>query len=214
MRSDPRASGRSMLRVRIASLTAVVLLLAGSCRGERDIAGGAGTESSGVKLPDRWNLGHPATPAQLARLDIDANPSGVGLPPGRGTYAAGAITYRQQCAMCHGMKGEGLPPFPPLVGAEPRDSFPFGRNAALPKTIGNYWPYATTLYDYIHRAMPYNAPGSLTPDQVYGLVAYLLAENGVTPKTLVIDAKSLPGVKMPARRRFVPDDRQGGAEFR
>jgi len=81
-------------------------------------------------------------------------------------------------------------------------------------TIGNYWPYATTLYDYINRAMPLTAPGSLSPDEVYGLVAFLLWKNEIVPESAVMDARSLPRVVMPARDRFVPDDRKGGPEIR
>lgn len=147
-------------------------------------------------------------------MDIDANPAGVGLPPGRGTYERGATVYAGQCASCHGARGEGQGPYPRLVGAEPKNGFPFGRDPKIPHTIGNYWPYATTLYDYIHRAMPLTAPGSLAPADVYSLVAYLLAENEVVPRSAVIDATSLPTVQMPARRHFVPDDRSGGPGFR
>lgn len=103
---------------------------------------------------------------------------------------------------------------PQLIGVAHADTFAFGNDPKIPKTIGNYWPYATTLYDYIHRAMPYGAPGSLRPREVYSVVAFLLAENQVIPREAVIDAKTLPKVRMPARSRFVPDDRKGGASFR
>ena len=121
--------------------------------------------------------------------------------------------YAQQCASCHGAKGEGIPPNPKLVGAEPRD-FSFANDAKIAKTIGNYWPYATTLYDYINRAMPFATPGSLPPSDVYSVVAFLLAENGIIDKRTAIDARTLPRVRMPARDRFVTDDRRGGAGFR
>ena len=202
---------RALLTMRavVASTIAVAVLSCG--RSDRNTAG---VGASRPDLPARFEFGQPATPAQLAALDIDANPLGAGLPAGRGTYAQGAATYAQKCASCHGAKGEGMAPNPQLIGAEPRDSFPFGKDPKIPKTIGNYWPYATTLYDYIHRAMPLTAPGSLQSDEVYGLVAYLLAENGVVPKTTVVDAASLPKIVMPARRHFVPDDRKGGPVFR
>ncbi len=145
--------------------------------------------------------------------DIAVRPDGKGLPPGRGTAQGGAALYAERCASCHGASGrEG--PFDRLVGREPRDGFPFGRDPRLVKTIGNYWPYATTLYDYIHRAMPLNAPGSLAPDQVYGLVAYLLWRNEIIADTAVIDAHTLPRGVMPAHNRFVVDDRRGGSEIR
>ena len=101
-----------------------------------------------------------------------------------------------------------------LVGREPRQGFPFGRDRRFVPTIGNYWPYATTIYDYVNRAMPLNAPGSLEPDEVYGLVAWLLWRNEIISDTTVIDRQSLPRITMPARSRFVPDDRKGGPEVR
>lgn len=159
------------------------------------------------------SIGRAASGTEIRAWDIDANPGGAGLPPGRGGYERGVRVYAEQCASCHGAKGEGIPPNPRLVGAEPRD-FSFGRDAKLAKTVGNYWPYATTLYDYINRAMPFATPGSLPPDDVYSVVAFLLAENGIIDRTTVIDARSLPRVRMPARDRFVADDRKGGAEFR
>lgn len=166
------------------------------------------------KLPARFDLGRPATAADIAPIDIDVNPAGAGLPAGQGTYEQGAQVYAAKCAACHGANGEGIAPAPRLVGAEPRQGFPFGKDFKIPKTIGNYWPYATTLYDYVHRAMPLPAPGSLTPDETYGLVAYLLAENQVVPRTMIIDARSLPAIQMPGRSHFVPDDRKGGEVFR
>ena len=161
-----------------------------------------------------YGLGHVPTAAEIAALNIDVNPAGVGLPPGQGTAATGATTYALKCAACHGPNGEGSGPSPKLVGNDPPAGFAFASDAKALKTIGNYWPYATTLYDYIHRAMPLSAPGSLTPDETYGLVAFLLSRNGLVPATMVIDAKSLPGVMMPARRFFVRDDRAGGQAFR
>ena len=155
-------------------------------------------------------IGRAATPAEIRAWDIDANPSGAGLPAGRGTVAEGARVYATQCAACHGARGEGIAPFPKLIGRDPQ-GFTFGRDPKLVKTVGNYWPYATTLFDYVNRAMPFTAPGTLTPDQVYGVVAWLLAENGIVPRTAVMDARTLPAVRMPARDRFVKDDRRGGA---
>jgi len=104
--------------------------------------------------------------------------------------------------------------YPKLIGREPRSDFPFGRDPKIVKTIGNYWPYSTTVFDYVRRAMPLTAPGSLSSNEVYDLVAYLLAENGIIPRDAVIDQRSLPAVKMPARDRFVRDDRTGGAVCR
>lgn len=168
-----------------------------------------------VRLPSRFrSIGRAATAEEIRAWNIDANAEGVGLPPGHGTYARGATLFATRCAMCHGAHGEGIPPYPRLIGREPRDSFPFGRDAKYPKTIGNYWPYATTVFDYVNRAMPLTAPGSQTPDDVYSLVAFLLAENEVIDRSTVIDARTLPKVRMPARDRFVRDDRSGGTVFR
>ena len=124
------------------------------------------------------------------------------------------MVYAQKCASCHGPKGEGIEKSPKLIGREPAPGFVFATDFKAPKTIGNYWPYATTVYDYIHRTMPLNAPGSLTPDEMYGLVAFLLAGNGIIPEATVIDAKSLPAVTMPAQSHFVKDNRSGGKTFR
>lgn len=156
------------------------------------------------------SIGRTATAEEIRAWNIDANATGVGLPRGKGTYDRGAVVFAQQCAACHGPKGEGIPPNPRLVGAEPRD-FSFAQDPRIPKTIGNYWPYATTLYDYINRAMPFTSPGSLPPDDVYSVVAFLLAENGIIDRRQVMDAESLPRVYMPAKNRFVPDDRAGGS---
>jgi cytochrome c len=158
-------------------------------------------------------IGRAARDVEVRTWDIDANPAGAGLPKGSGAYERGATVYAQQCASCHGPKGEGIPPSPRLVGVEPRD-FSFAGDAKLVKTIGNYWPYATTLYDYINRAMPFQTPGSMPPSDVYSVVAFLLVENGIIDRGTVIDARSLPRVRMPARDRFVADDRKGGVGFR
>ena len=159
-----------------------------------------------TKEPASLGIGRPATPAEIAAWDIDVGPDGAGLPPGRGTSADGAPIYAARCASCHGKTGkEG--PNDVLVGRQPGDAFPFARDPRAPKTIGSYWPYATTVFDYIRRAMPPDAPGSLGDNDVYNLVAYLLFLNELIPADAVIDAASLPKVKMPARDHFVPDPR-------
>ena len=165
---------------------------------------------------ERYGVGRAATAQEVAAWDIDVDTTGHGLPAGRGTAAEGASVYAAKCASCHGAKGEGQGAYPKLVqpaALDPatRDSFPFDRDFKIAKTVGNYWPYATTLYDYVRHAMPYPQPGSLTPDETYAVVAYLLAENRVIPGDAVMDARSLPRVVMPARRHFVPDDRKGTA---
>lgn len=163
--------------------------------------------------PERYGLGRTPSRAELAAVNIDILPDGKGLPPGSGTARAGAAVFAAKCALCHGPNGEGLGAFPKLIGREPRDSFQFGRDVKLVKTIGNYWPYSTTLFDYIRRAMPYQAPGSLSNEDVYNLVAFLLARNEIIAENAVIDAATLPRIQMPARKRFVPDNRKGGKQF-
>ena len=189
-----------------APLIALTLALAFGCDGREHAA----PQSN---APTRFGFGRAATAAEIAAWDIDVRPDGTGLPLGSGTALQGAPVYQRRCAICHGPTGtEG--PYDRLVGREPRQGFPFGRDPRLVRTIGNYWPYATTLYDYIHRAMPLNAPGSLTPDETYGLVAFLLWRNEIIADTAVMNATTLPRVVMPARDRFVRDNRRGGREVR
>jgi S-disulfanyl-L-cysteine oxidoreductase SoxD len=169
-------------------------------------------QSTAVARPPSFGIGRAATAAEIAAWDIDVGPDGVGLPPGRGTPAEGATIYAARCAGCHGKSGrEG--PNDVLVGRVEGEGFPFARDVRLPRTIGNYWPYATTVFDYVRRAMPPDAPGSLSDNEVYALVAHLLAWNGLVSSDAVIDAASLPKVQMPARSRFVPDTR-GAAKGR
>ena len=163
-------------------------------------------QKNAAKEPATFGIGRPATPAEIAALDIDVGPDGVGLPPGRGTAAAGAPIFAAKCAGCHGKTGkEG--PNDALVGRIPNDEFPFARDPKAPKTIGSYWPYATTVFDYIRRAMPPDKPGSLNDEEVYNLTAFLLAQNDLIAQDAAIDATSLPKVKMPARDHFKPDTR-------
>jgi cytochrome c len=198
---------------RILCLLWIVGLIAACQRSGDAPAGGGATAAAAAALPARLEIGRAATPAEIAAWDLDVNPKGEGLPPGTGTHASGTGVYAAKCAVCHGAKGEGLPPNPKLVGREPRD-FTFAEDRAHVKTVGNYWPWATTLFDYTRRAMPQTAPGSLTPDETYSVVAWMLAENEIIARDYVIDASSLPQVVMPARDRFVRDDRMGGAAFR
>lgn len=192
-----------------ASRLAALALLA-ACRRDAD----APVADRPPARPARYGIGHPADSARLALLNVDVDTAGHGLPAGSGTAAQGATIYVQKCAACHGAAGEGQATYPKLVGREPRAGFPFATDFKIPKTVGNYWPYATTVYDYVRRAMPFTAPGSLTPDETYAVVAYLLAENQVIPPEAVMNAQTLPAVRMPARDRFVNDDRHGGREFR
>lgn len=148
-----------------------------------------------------YGIGQPATNKEIHAWDIDVVPTGEGLPPGRGTVKEGSVVFAARCAACHGPTGqEG--PMDRLVGGA-------GTLASQKpvKTIGSYWPYATTLYDYVHRAMPFPAPQSLAPDEIYSVVAWLLYRNGIIPEDFVLDAQSLPRISMPNRQGFVPDPR-------
>jgi cytochrome c len=163
----------------------------------------------GDKDPRQFALGRPASAAEIAAVDIDASPSGAGLPAGSGSVDEGAKVFAANCAACHGENGEGKPPaYPQLLGG-PKGDFNFASDFKIPRTIGNYWPYATTLFDYIRRAMPLTAPGSLTPEQTYAVTAYLLSREGVIPATTTLDARSLAAVQMPALSHFAKDDRRG-----
>ncbi len=154
-----------------------------------------------VALPQttRYNMGRTPTSEEVQAWDISVGPDGKELPPGSGTAKDGARLYAQQCASCHGVTGEDAKGSPRLFGGQGT------LNTPKPiKTVGSYWPYATTIWDYIHRAMPRNKPGSLNAGQVYALTAYLLYKNGIIQENDVMDAKSLPKVQMPNRNGFLP----------
>lgn len=150
--------------------------------------------------PGTFGFGQPATTAAIAAVNIDVRPDGMGLPPGSGTAAQGASIFADKCSVCHGASGEGTSAAPRLV-----DPTPFHTGVTAP-TIGNYWPYATTVWDYINRAMPFNAPGSLTADEVYAVTAYLLAQNQIIGEDDVMNATSLPEVNMPNVNGFTSPD--------
>lgn len=161
--------------------------------------------------PASFHIGRPATAAEVSAWDIDIRPDGAGLPLGAGTARNGKPIYMTKCAACHGTGTEPIDaklPGPALMN----DSA--GANYRKLKTIGNYWPYATTIFDYVRRTMPYNAPGTLTADELYSLTAYLLFANKIIDEQTVMDARSLPKVVMPAKRLFIPDDRTSGPEIR
>ena len=147
-----------------------------------------------------YGLGRPATPREIAGWNIDVRADGQGLPPGRGSAGQGRALYADKCAACHGAKGEGKPMDALVGGAGSLAS------ANPVRTVGSYWPYATTLFDFIRRAMPFNAPQSLTADEVYAVSAYVLYLNRIVPETAVLDARSLPRVRMPNRNGFTSPD--------
>ncbi|OAF01142.1 cytochrome C [Bradyrhizobium centrolobii] len=156
---------------------------------------------TGAQAQSPYGIGRPATPAEIAGWNIDIGRDGSNLPEGRGTVSHGREVFDQQCAACHGEKGEGGVG-DRLVGGQGT------LGTAKPiRTVGSYCPYATTLFDYIRRAMPQNAPQSLSNDDVYAVSAYLLSLNGLVGADGTLDAKSLAAIKMPNRDGFVGDAR-------
>jgi len=148
-----------------------------------------------------YGVGESASMEQIAAWDIDVRPDGLGLPDGSGSVDKGMEIYDTQCASCHGAFGEGMGRYPKLSGGEGSLS-----EDRPEKTVGSYWPYATTLWDYIHRAMPFFAPQSLTDDQVYALTAYVLNLNYIVESDFVADKNTLPAVEMPNRDNFLWQD--------
>jgi cytochrome c len=149
----------------------------------------------------KYQVGRAPTPDEVKAWDISVATDGTGLPEGSGTVAQGKDVYASKCAKCHGGQGQGGDEGP-LVGGK-------GTLASSKplKTVGSYWPYATTLFDYVNRAMPFKQPGTMTANQVYAVSAYVLFLNGIIPENAVMDAKTLPQVKMPNRNGFVSDPR-------
>ncbi len=148
-----------------------------------------------------FGVGHRPTPAELRAWDIDVRGDGAGLPPGSGSVAQGKTIFAKKCAMCHGAKGEG--------GVGPTLAGGIG-TLATPnpiKTVGSYWPYAPPVFDYIRRAMPYNAPQSLTADETYAVTAYVLRLNGLVAADAIMTGATLPKVVMPNRNGFSGDPR-------
>lgn len=153
---------------------------------------------SSAALAESPNLGRAASPEEIASWDISIGPDGAGLPPGSGTAKQGETVYIAKCLACHGEKGAG----------KPNDHLVGGTGSLAPgqapvKTVGSFWPYATTVFDYVRRAMPLNESKSLTDDEVYAVVAYILQLNGVVGENDTINAQTLPQVRMPNRDGFV-----------
>jgi S-disulfanyl-L-cysteine oxidoreductase SoxD len=149
-----------------------------------------------------YGVARPANPEQIRARDISVAPDGTGLPAGRGTAARGRALFAAKCASCHGERGKGSADFPALSGG--RGTL----DSHVPVlTVGSYWPCATTVWDYIHRAMPYQNPGSLTPDEVYSITAYVLFMNQIVGEREELNETTLPEVKMPNRNGFIPDPR-------
>jgi cytochrome c len=154
---------------------------------------------------EHYGFGRAPSPTEIEAWNIDVRADGEGLPPGHGSALQGATIFAAKCAACHGDKGErSAAPIEPLVGGAGTLA-----SAKPLKTVGSYWPYAPTLFDFIHRAMPFNAPQSLSTDEVYALTAYLLSLNGIIGSDAVLDAKSLAKLAMPNRDGFEVHDWRG-----
>jgi len=154
---------------------------------------------STAALAETPDLGRPATPEEIAAWDISIGPDGAGLPPGSGTPQQGEAVYAAKCLPCHGEKGLGKPNDQLVggLGTLTGDQTPV-------KTVGSFWPYATTLFDYVRRAMPFNAPRSLSNDEVYAVCAYILQLNGIIAENAVMNSQTLANVRMPNHDGFVP----------
>jgi cytochrome c len=152
--------------------------------------------ANGNRVASPIGIGKPISENQIRAWNIDIGPSGAGLPPGSGNAIVGERLYQQQCASCHGNQGQGGPANRLVGGGSLNTNNPV-------KTVGSFWPYSTTIFDYVKRAMPHQAPQSLTDDQVYAATAYILYLNNIIGKDEVINAKTLPLVKMPNRDGFI-----------
>ncbi|MGN8068521.1 c-type cytochrome [Mucilaginibacter sp. SG564] len=186
-----------------------VIVILGAYNNKLATVNVSGFGADTTQWPTSFGFGKPATQQQIMAWDIDVRSDGLGLPPGSGTVVQGRVIYNTKCMACHGSLEKALPPdaklpAPVLVS----DS------TSKVKAIGNYWPYASTVFDYIRRAMPYNLPGSLTDNEVYSVTAYLLNANKIIKADAMLDAKSLPQIVMPAQQLFINDDRHGGPEVR
>lgn len=158
--------------------------------------------SAVANADQQYGFGRSPSAAEIAGWNIDVRGDGKGLPPGHGSVAQGDAIYAAKCASCHGDFGEGGGRMPELAGGKGSLA-----KADPVKTVGSYWPYAPTLFDYIRRAMPFSKPQSLSDDEVYAVTAFILNLNSIVPKDAVLDAKSLAAIKMPNRDGFVKDPR-------
>ena len=211
----PSPSPRERVGVRVASRSRIIRARASRVAAAAGVLllVAAGAPAGHAQTPT-YGVGRAPTAEEIRAWDLTIPPSGQGLPPGSGTAALGKPVFAQRCASCHGDKGES-PKYRVITG-DPR---PLNAAALSPKgvdwllggepvlTIGSFWQYATTLWSYINRSQPFDEPGSLTPEQVYAVTAYLLYANGIIGENDVIDARTLPLVKMPNRSGFVPDAR-------
>lgn len=163
------------------------------------LACGASACAAETHLPGYFGYGRAPTPAEIAGWAISVRPDGQGLPPGQGKVDDGANIYADQCAACHGTFGEGEGRYPKLAGGSLKGERP-------EPTVGSYWPFATTLWDYINSAMPFPSPHVLTADQVYAITAYILNLNNLVGNDFVANRETLPKVKMPNHDHFIWKD--------
>lgn len=207
-----------MRRAAVPASAALALALAAAAQDPRPtqvgVEGGSVPESLVIEVTEhspwqraggRIGLGRPLAPGEIDPWDIDVRFDGAGLPPGSGDTDAGEEVYEEKCASCHGSFGEGEGRWPALTGGE--DTLTHQGDQRPEKTVGSYWPYAPTLFDYVRRAMPYNAPQSLTDDETYAVVAYVLLLGDIVGEGYVADAGSLPAVEMPNAGGFFDDPR-------
>jgi hypothetical protein len=197
------------LKLKVCALVTGIVVFQG-CNPQPDQDSGAIQTLNSIEFddsswPESFGLGRIASQREVDSLSIAIPPSGKGLPSGEGLALRGRSIYLQKCAACHGQTGtEG--PQDVLVASEPIST----ENYRTAKAIGNYWPYATTLFDYIRRAMPSNAPGSLSNQEAYDLIAWLLAQNKVITEDFELNSTTLPQIQMPAKVLFVEDSRISG----
>jgi S-disulfanyl-L-cysteine oxidoreductase SoxD len=197
--STRRSADRQGLRVGAVFLLATAVLLTAAVR-----------EAQSQGYPTTFSFGTPATEQDIAAIAIAIPADGKGLPAGSGDHAKGKAVYEIKCAACHGGDLQGVAGLLDMpAGAQLR--LIGGRGTLATKnpvmTVESYWPYATTVFDYIRRAMPFTAPGSLTADETYAVTAYILTEGKIIDRSMVLDAQVLPRVEMPNRHGFVPDPR-------
>ena len=177
--------------------SAIVLILAAAL-----MASPAWAAKNKSNVAGSYGIGAPASAEEIAGWDIDIRPDGKGLPPGSGSVEDGEMMYEDQCASCHGSFGEGVGRYPVLSGGEGTLT-----EERPERTVGSYWPYASTLWDYIHRAMPFPQPQSLSDDEVYAITAYVLYLNDLVEDDFVLTADNLASIEMPNKDGFFFDDR-------
>ena len=202
---------RSPDRLVLIGLTSLLFACAPGDEPPAHTATAAGIEETGIPTGPaaldesrvgHLNIGKPATSEEISGWDIDVRPDGTGLPEGSGSVEDGEMLYEEKCASCHGSFGEAVGRYPVLAGG-----FDTLTEARPEKTVGSYWPYASTLWDYIHRAMPFAQPQSLSDDEVYAITAYVLYLNDIVDYEFVLDRDTLETIEMPNAGNFYRDDR-------